>query len=188
MNKYLVIGLGNIGAEYANTRHNIGFKILDALASASNISFTPNRYADTAKLKIKGRTVLLVKPTTYMNLSGKAVNYYMQSENITSENILVLTDDLALPFGALRMRVKGSDGGHNGLKNIIQTLNSPKFTRIKFGVGDEFAKGKQVDYVLGEWSDEEQEKLTERTDKVIEMIQSFVISGAPNTMTIFNGK
>jgi PTH1 family peptidyl-tRNA hydrolase len=123
-----------------------------------------------------------------MNLSGKAVNYYMQSQNITSENILVLTDDLALPFGALRMRVKGSDGGHNGLKNIIQSLNSPKFTRIKFGVGDEFSKGKQVDYVLGEWSDEEQEKLNERTDKVIEMIQSFVISGASNTMTLFNGK
>ena len=112
----------------------------------------------------------------------------MQSENISPENILVLTDDLALPFGVLRMRVKGSDGGHNGLKNIIQTLNSPKFTRIKFGVGNEFVRGKQVDYVLGEWSDEEEEKLTERTEKVIEMIQSFVISGAPNTMTIFNGK
>ena len=188
MNKHLIIGLGNIGAEYANTRHNIGFKVLDALASASNTIFVPNRYADTAKLRIKGRPVLLVKPSTYMNLSGKAVNYYMQSENIAPENILVITDDLALPFGVLRMRTKGSNGGHNGLKHIIQTLNSSKFTRIKFGVGDEFAKGKQVDYVLGEWSDEEQEKLTERTDKVIEMIQSFVISGASNTMTSFNGK
>jgi PTH1 family peptidyl-tRNA hydrolase len=188
MKKHLIIGLGNIGAEYANTRHNIGFKILDALASASNISFEPNRYADTAKLKIKGRPVTLVKPTTYMNLSGKAVNYYMQSEKIAPENILVITDDIALPFGTLRMRTKGSDGGHNGLKHIIQTLNSPKFTRIKFGVGSEFSKGKQVDYVLGEWSTEENAQLKERIEKAVEMAKNFVAIGAAQTMTNFNGK
>ena len=188
MKKFLIIGLGNIGAEYANTRHNIGFKILDALAGASNISFEPNRYADTAKLKIKGRPVTLVKPTTYMNLSGKAVNYYLQAEKINPENILIITDDLALPFGTLRMRTKGSDGGHNGLKHIIQTLNSSQFTRIRFGVGNEFSKGNQVDYVLGEWSSEEEEQLKERIDTSIEMVKSFVAIGAPQTMTQYNGK
>ena len=188
MKKFLIIGLGNIGVEYKNTRHNIGFKILDVLTSASNISFEPNRYADTAKLKIKGRTVVLVKPTTYMNLSGKAVNYYLQTEKIDHENLLVLTDDLALPFGTLRMRTKGSDGGHNGLKHIIQTLNSSSFSRIRFGVGNEFSKGKQVDYVLGQWSDEEESTLQERVDTAIEMIKSFVMVGAAQTMTLFNGK
>ena len=188
MKKFLIIGLGNIGVEYKNTRHNIGFKILDALACASNISFEPNRYADTAKLKIKGRTVLLVKPTTYMNLSGKAVNYYLQSEKIELENVLIITDDLALPFGTLRMRTKGSDGGHNGLKHIIQTLNSATFSRIRFGVGNEFSKGKQVDYVLGQWSEEEERGIKERIDTAIEMIKSFVIVGATQTMTLFNGK
>ena len=188
MKKFLIIGLGNIGAEYANTRHNVGFKILDALAGASNISFEPNRYADTAKLKIKGRPVTLVKPTTYMNLSGKAVNYYLQAEKIEPENILIVTDDLALPFGTLRMRTKGSDGGHNGLKHIIQTLNSSQFTRIRFGVGNEFSKGNQVDYVLGEWSSEEEEQLKERIDTSIEMVKSFVAIGAPQTMTQYNGK
>jgi PTH1 family peptidyl-tRNA hydrolase len=188
MKKFLIIGLGNIGAEYVNTRHNVGFKILDALASASNISFEPNRYADTAKLKIKGRPVTLVKPTTYMNLSGKAVNYYLQAEKIESENILIVTDDLALPFGTLRMRTKGSDGGHNGLKHIIQTLNSSQFTRIRFGVGNEFSKGNQVDYVLGEWSSEEEEQLKERIETSIEMVKSFVAIGAPQTMTQYNGK
>jgi peptidyl-tRNA hydrolase, PTH1 family len=188
MKKYLIIGLGNIGAEYANTRHNIGFKILDALASASNITFEPNRYADTAKLKIKGKPVILVKPSTYMNLSGKAVNYYIQSENIAPENILVITDDLALPFGSLRMRTKGSDGGHNGLKHIIEILNSSKFTRIRFGVGSEFSKGNQVDYVLGNWSSEEEAQLKERIDTSLEMINSFIGAGAAQTMTVYNGK
>ena len=188
MKKFLIIGLGNVGDSYRNTRHNIGFKILDALASASNISFETNRYADTSKLKIKGRTVVLVKPTTFMNLSGKAVNYYLQSEKIEPKNLLILTDDLALPFGTLRLRTKGSDGGHNGLKHIIQTLNSTTFSRIRFGVGNEFSKGKQVDYVLGEWSDEEKYALQERVDTAIEMVKSFVMVGAPQTMTLFNGK
>ena len=188
MKKFLIIGLGNVGDSYRNTRHNIGFKILDALVSASNISFETNRYADTSKLKIKGRTVILVKPTTFMNLSGKAVNYYIQSEKIEPENLLIITDDLALPFGTLRMRTKGSDGGHNGLKHIILTLNSSTFSRIRFGVGNEFSKGKQVDYVLGQWSNEEESALTERVDTAIEMIKSFVMVGAAQTMTLFNGK
>ena len=188
MKKFLIIGLGNVGDSYRNTRHNIGFKILDALAGASNISFEPNRYAYTLKLKIKGRTVVLIKPTTFMNLSGKALNYYLQSEKIEPENLLILTDDLALPFGTLRMRTKGSHGGHNGLKHIIQTLNSATFSRIRFGVGNEFSKGKQVDYVLGQWSDEEESVLIERIDTAIEMIKSFVMVGATQTMTLFNGK
>ena len=188
MKKFLIIGLGNVGDSYRNTRHNIGFKILDALASASNISFEPNRYADTSKLKIKGRPVFLVKPTTFMNLSGKAVNYYLQSEKIEPENLLIITDDIALPFGTLRMRTKGSDGGHNGLKHIIQTLNSTSFSRIRFGVGNEFSKGKQVDYVLGQWSNKEEPVLQERVDTAIKMLKSFVMIGATQTMTLFNGK
>ena len=188
MKKFLIIGLGNVGDSYRGTRHNIGFKILDALASASNISFEPNRYADTSKLKIKGRTLVLVKPTTFMNLSGKAVNYYLQSEKSEPINLLFITDDLALPFGTLRLRTKGSDGGHNGLKHIIQTLNSTKFSRIRFGVGNEFSKGKQVDYVLGQWSEEEECALQERIDTAIEIIKSFVMVGATQTMTLFNGK
>ena len=188
MKKFLIIGLGNVGDSYRNTRHNIGFKILDALTSASNISFEPNRYADTSKLKIKGRNVILVKPTTFMNLSGKAVNYYLQHEKIKPENLLILTDDIALPFGTLRMRTKGSDGGHNGLKHIIQTLNSTKFSRIRFGVGNEFSRGKQIDYVLGQWTDEEEPELEGRIETTIEMIKSFVMVGAAQTMTLFNGK
>ena len=188
MKKFLIIGLGNVGDSYRNTRHNIGFKILDALASASNISFEPNRYADTSKLKIKGRTLVLVKPTTFMNLSGKAVNYYLQSEKIEPKNLLIITDDLALPFGTFRLRTKGSDGGHNGLKHIIQTLNSTTFSRIRFGIGNQFSKGKQVDFVLGKWSDEEESALRERVDNAIEMVKSFVMVGADQTMSLFNGK
>ena len=188
MQKFLIVGLGNIGAEYINTRHNIGFKILDALSCASNISFEQNRYAYTAKLKIKGRTVVLVKPTTYMNLSGKAVNYYLQTEKVNPNNLLIVTDDLALPFGTLRMRTKGSDGGHNGLKHIIQTLNKSSFSRIKFGIAGEFSIGKQTDYVLGGWSEQEELNIKERVDKAIEMVKSFVLNGPSETMTLFNGK
>ena len=188
MKKFLIVGLGNTGAAYLNTRHNIGFSILDALSSASNSFFETNRYGDTAKLKIKGRVVLLLKPNTYMNLSGKAVNYYLQAEKIDIENLLVISDDLALPFGSLRMRTKGSDGGHNGLKHIIETLNSSEFNRIRFGVGNAFSKGKQVDYVLGQWSSEEEPFLKERIDAAQEMIKSFIRVGAPQTMTLFNGK
>ena len=147
--KYLIVGLGNIGAEYAGTRHNIGFKVLDALAEASNAVFTTARYGDVAELKHKGRTLILLKPSTYMNLSGKAVRYWMEAEKIAPENLLVVSDDIALPFGTLRMRPRGSAGGHNGLKNIAELLGTEDYARMRFGVGGDFPKGHQVDYVLG---------------------------------------
>lgn len=186
--KYLVVGLGNIGAEYKNTRHNIGFKILDVLASTSNVVFSTNRYADTATYKFKGRTFILVKPSTYMNLSGKAVNYWLQTEKIPQENLLVLTDDIALPFGTLRLKGKGSDGGHNGLKHIIETLGNSKFARLRFGIGSEFNKGKQVNYVLGKWSDEEEKLLDERIEKCIQIIKGFGTIGLGRTMSEYNNK
>lgn len=188
MKKNLIIGLGNPGVEYENTRHNIGFKILDALASASNIFFKPNRYGETTNLKIKGRSLILVKPSTFMNLSGKAVNYYLQSEKIDLENLLILTDDLALPFGQIRMRTKGRDGGHNGLKHIIEAIGHSDFNRLRFGVGSEFSKGEQVNYVLGKWSSEEEESLKERLDLLTKMLHSFALQGATKTMTQFNGR
>lgn len=186
--KYLIVGLGNIGSEYVNTRHNIGFKILDAFANASNIFFEPNRYADTATFKFKGRTFILVKPTTYMNLSGKAVNYYLQKEKIKQENLLVVTDDIALPFGTLRLKGKGSDGGHNGLKNIIETLGNTNYARLRFGVGSDFNKGSQVNYVLGEWSNAESEALKERLDKAVDAIKAFGTIGLGRTMSEYNNK
>ncbi len=186
--KYLIIGLGNSGSEYENTRHNIGFKIVDALAKASTISFSPNRYADTASVKIKGRTLILVKPTTYMNLSGKAVNYYLQAEKIPLENLLIITDDIALPFGALRLKGKGSDGGHNGLKSINETLGRQDYARLRFGVGNDFPKGHQVEYVLGEWNEEETEKLTERLEMCQKIIQAFSRNTLGRVMSDFNGK
>ena len=153
--KYLIVGLGNIGPEYQNTRHNIGFKVLDAFAKASNTVFEDMRYGAVATVKLKGRTLILLKPNTYMNLSGKAVSYWMQKEKIELSNLFVVVDDLALPFGTIRLRGKGSDGGHNGLKSINQLLGTQDYTRLRFGIGNEFPKGKQVDYVLGEWSSEE---------------------------------
>ena len=186
--KHLIVGLGNIGAEYENTRHNIGFKVLDAFAEASNFSFEPNRYAHTAITKFKGRTLVCIKPTTYMNLSGKAVRYYMETEKIPAERILVITDDIALPFGKLRLKGKGSDGGHNGLKNIIELIQTQNFPRLRFGIGNEFSKGKQVNYVLGEWTSEEREKLPERIDKCIEIIKSFATIGLARTMSAYNNK
>tara|TARA_R110000868_G_scaffold270179_1_gene529551 strand:+ start:182 stop:745 length:564 start_codon:yes stop_codon:yes gene_type:complete len=186
--KYLIVGLGNIGAEYENTRHNIGFKILDAFAKASNIFFEPNRLASTAFARYKGRSLLLIKPTTFMNLSGKAVNYWMQVEKIQLENILVITDDIALPFGKLRLKGKGSDGGHNGLKNITELLGSQEYARIRFGVGNEFSQGKQVDYVLGEWTEENNQLLPQRIDLAIQMIQGYCTIGLNRTMSDFNGK
>lgn len=186
--KYLVVGLGNIGAEYENTRHNIGFMILDALAEASNIFFKPNKLASTTTLKFKGRTFILVKPTTYMNLSGKAVNYYLQSEKIKHENLLVITDDIALPFGTLRLKGKGSDGGHNGLKDIIRVLGNSNFSRLRFGVGSNFIKGKQINHVLGKFTPEELEQLPERLTKASEIIKAFGTIGLNRTMSEFNGK
>ena len=188
MKKFLIIGLGNICAEYVNTRHNIGFKILDYFANQESISFQTQKLGEVAEFKIKGRTVLLLKPNTYMNLSGKAVKYWMEKENIEKDNILVITDDLNLSFGSIRIKTKGSDGGHNGLKNIQLLLNSTEYPRFRFGISDAFKKGKQVDYVLGEWSLEEKEALKERLNISSEIIKSFALAGLNNTMNLFNGK
>lgn len=184
--KFLIFGLGNIGAEYENTRHNIGFKVLDALAESSNIFFTPDRLANVAQLKSRGKSFVLIKPTTYMNLSGKAVNYWMQKEKVSADKILVITDDLALPFGKLRMRTKGSDGGHNGLKNIHQLLGHQNYPRLRFGVGNNFSKGHQVNYVLSGWSFEEQKDLQARIDLAAEATLSFGFIGAEQTMSKYN--
>ena len=176
--KYLIVGLGNIGAEYAETRHNIGFKVLDALAEASNAVFTTARYGAVAEMKVRGRTVLLLKPSTYMNLSGKAVRYWLDAEKIPLENLLVISDDIALPFGTLRMRPKGSAGGHNGLKNIAELLGTEEYARMRFGVGGDFPRGHQVDYVLGEWTAEEREAMPERLKLFGDAIRSFASAGA----------
>lgn len=188
MKKFLIAGLGNIGPKYENTRHNIGFKILEELADKQEATFSTQKLGDIAQFRFKGRTFILLKPSTYMNLSGKAVNYWMTKEKIAPENLLVVTDDLNLPFGTLRLKTKGSDGGHNGLKDIQATLNTTKYNRFRFGISDEFSKGQQVDYVLGEWTPEEQKKLPERLEKSAELIKSFGTAGVSNTMNTFNGK
>lgn len=188
MKKFLIVGLGNIGAEYVNTRHNIGFKVLDFFAKKENLSFDTVKLGALAEYKFKGRTFLLLKPNTYMNLSGKAVKYWMDKENIPLENVLVITDDLNLSFGTIRIKPKGSDGGHNGLKNINLILNSQNYARFRFGISDEFKKGQQVDYVLGEWNEEEKTKLSERLELSSDIIKSFGTAGLGNTMTSFNGK
>jgi len=188
MKKFLIVGLGNIGAEYVNTRHNIGFKVLDYLARKEGLDFQTVKLGSLAEYKFKGRTFLLLKPNTYMNLSGKAVQYWMEKENIPLENIFVITDDLNLSFGTIRIKPKGSDGGHNGLKNINLVLNTNQYTRFRFGISDEFKKGRQVDYVLGEWNAAENEALPERLETAAEIIKSFGTAGLENTMTTFNGK
>jgi len=187
MKKFLIIGLGNIGPEYAQTRHNIGFKILDALANKESLSFSTVKLGDVATHKVKGRSVLLLKPSTYMNLSGKAVKYWMDKENIPLENILVITDDINLEFGTIRVKTKGSNGGHNGLKDIQNVLNTTVYNRFRFGVGANFGKGRQVDYVLGKWDDNEREALKERLNTSAELIEHFVLSGVTNTMNTYNG-
>ncbi len=188
MKKFLIVGLGNIGAEYDDTRHNIGFKILDYLAEKETLTFSSQKLGALTTYKLKGRSFLLLKPSTYMNLSGKAIKYWLTKENIPLENLLVITDDLNLPFGALRLKQKGSDGGHNGLKDTQLQLQTNKYNRFRFGISNEFSKGRQVDYVLGKWTSEENEKLTERLDKAIEIVKSFGLSGVNNTMNSFNGK
>lgn len=188
MKKFLIVGLGNIGAEYVNTRHNIGFKVLDFLARKESLDFQTVKLGALAEYKFKGRTFLLLKPNTYMNLSGKAVQYWMEKEKIPLENVLVITDDLNLAFGTIRIRPKGSDGGHNGLKNINLVLNTQDYARFRFGISDEFKKGQQVNYVLGEWTDEENAKLPERLELAAEIIRSFGTAGVGNTMSNFNGK
>ncbi|GAB4130772.1 MAG: aminoacyl-tRNA hydrolase [Bacteroidia bacterium] len=186
--KYLIAGLGNIGDEYTGTRHNIGFDVLDALARASSLVFRHDRHAFVTELKFKGRTLVLIKPTTYMNLSGKAVQYWLQAEKIPVENLLVITDDIALPFGTIRIKGKGSDGGHNGLKNIQEILKTTEYSRLRFGVGNDFPKGRQVEYVLGKWSDEQKSALPERLEKCGEAVKAFTTIGLSLTMTQFNGK
>lgn len=188
MKKFLIVGLGNIGSEYVNTRHNIGFKVVDFLAKKAGVEFATVKLGTLAELKVKGRTLLLLKPNTYMNLSGKAVQYWMEKEKIAKENILVITDDLNLPFGTLRIKPKGSDGGHNGLKSIQSVLNTTEYPRFRFGISDDFKKGKQVDYVLGEWDEEEKAKLPERLEVAANAVESFALAGLGNTMTAFNGK
>ena len=186
--KYLIAGLGNIGAEYAETRHNIGFKVLDALAGASDAVFTAERYGTITRLRHKGPEVILLKPSTYMNLSGKAVRYWLTTEKIDVERLLVVVDDIALPFGTLRMRPKGSDGGHNGLRNIDELLGRNDYARLRFGIGGDFARGHQVDYVLGEWTAQEREVLPERVKFFTGAILSFVTQGAQRTQNLFNNK
>ena len=188
MKKFLIAGLGNIGADYVNTRHNIGFKILDHLARKEGIEFQTVKLGALAEYKFKGRTYLLLKPNTFMNLSGKAIKYWLDKENIPVENLLVITDDLNLPFGTIRIRTKGSDGGHNGLKNIQLLLNTTVYPRFRFGISDEFKKGQQVDYVLGNWDETEKANLPERLELASEIIKSFGTAGLENTMTTYNGK
>ena len=188
MNKFLIVGLGNIGAEYANTRHNIGFKILDYFAKKEAITFETVKLGALAEFKFKGKTFMLLKPNTFMNLSGKAVKYWMDKEKIPCENILIIADDLNLSFGTIRIRTKGSDGGHNGLKNISLVLNTTNYPRFRFGISDEFKKGQQINYVLGNWDESEKTKLPERLEIASEIIKSFGTSGLENTMTTFNGK
>ena len=186
--KYLIAGLGNMGPKYENTRHNIGFDILDALAEASNVVFEHKRYGDVATLKFKGRTLVLLKPSTYVNLSGKAIRYWLQQENIDVKNLLVALDDIALPFGMLRIRSKGGDAGHNGLKNIQEILGHTNYSRLRFGIGDDFSKGQQIDFVLGKWSEDENKVLEEKKKVAGEAIKSFTTIGIERTMNLFNKK
>jgi peptidyl-tRNA hydrolase, PTH1 family len=186
--KYLIVGLGNIGSEYQNTRHNIGFRILDALASASNIAFMDKRYGMVGELKHKGRTLILLKPSTYMNRSGLAVNYWLKISKLNHTNMLVLVDDIALPFGTVRIRPKGGSGGHNGLESINQVLGTSDYVRVRFGIGDNFHSGQQVNYVLDEWNKTEEKELPFLIDQCIEIIKSYASIGLELTMTQFNNK
>ena len=184
--KYLIAGLGNIGDEYADTRHNIGFVVADAIAQSGSSSFAPGRYGDMARMKYRSRNLLILKPSTYMNLSGKAIRYWLAKENIPVENLLVIVDDLALPLGTLRLRAKGGDGGHNGLISIIDELGTQNFARLRVGIGNDFAQGYQIDYVLGRWSGKETELLIPRIRTAVEIIQSYVTIGITRTMNVFN--
>ncbi len=188
MADYLVVGLGNIGAEYASTRHNMGFMILDAWAQASNVVFSVERYGAVAQISFKGRHFTLLKPSTYMNLSGNAVRYWMQKLDLPLENLIVISDDLNLPFGTLRMRLSGSDGGHNGLENIIWTLESDQWARIRVGIGNGFSRGGQVDYVLGNLSPEELEQIPALADRIIRGIKDFSTIGPQRAMNFVNAK
>lgn len=186
--KYLIVGLGNKGEEYAETRHNVGFKVAEKIAETMEAPFKSSNFGLLAEGKHRGRKVFVLKPDTYMNLSGNAVKFWLQKENIPLENLMIITDDLALPFGTLRMKMKGSDAGHNGLKSIQQELNTSNYPRLRFGISADFSEGKQVDYVLGKWNEEEKEKLSERIETFSKAALSFVFAGINNTMSAFNGK
>ncbi len=186
--KYLIVGLGNIGSEYEGTRHNIGFTVFDAFAKASNTVFADKRYGFVAEASCRGRKLILLKPSTYMNLSGNAVRYWMQAEKIPLENVLVIVDDLALPVGALRLKGQGSDGGHNGLKHIAATIGTTNYARLRFGIGNDFSKGRQVDFVLGAFDSEEQKSVDEQVATACEIIKSFCFAGIARTMNQFNRK
>ncbi|TND09868.1 MAG: peptidyl-tRNA hydrolase [Bacteroidetes bacterium] len=186
--KYLIAGLGNIGEEYAHTRHNIGFDILDAWAKSVEVKFRTDRLADVAECRFKGRTFVLIKPSTYMNLSGKAVNYWLQAEKIPVENLVVILDDVALPLGSIRLKGQGGDGGHNGLTSIQETLGTTNYARLRFGVGNNYPKGAQVDYVLGKWSKEEWNALPPRMALAIDAIKAFGTIGISLAMTNYNNK
>lgn len=188
MAKYLIVGLGNIGAEYANTRHNIGFKMIDAFAASAAASWEDKRYGAVAKCRVKNAELLLLKPSTYMNLSGQAVRYWMQQEKIPLENLFVLVDDLNIPFGTIRLRKQGSAGGHNGLKNIEQLLCTPNYARLRFGIGNDFNHGAQVGYVLGEWTPDENAAFPDRLALTTDIIKSFCLQGIDRTMNQYNGK
>ena len=186
--KYLIACLGNIGVEYDDTRHNIGFKVADYLNDDLKGTFTTSRLAQVSELRYKGRTMVVIKPTTYMNLSGKAVKYWMQQEKIPIENVLVVLDEIALPLGTLRMRKKGSDAGHNGLSNIIESLGTNEFARLRFGIGNDFPRGHQVDYVLGNFTEEDMKTMDERLETAGQIIKSFCLAGINITMNQFNKK
>lgn len=187
MHSYLIVGLGNVGEAYHHTRHNIGFEVLDALAEEADLSFSPGRYADLATLKVKNRLLWLIKPATFMNLSGKAVNYWLQEKRIPLERLLVIVDELALPLGTLRLKLKGSDGGHNGLKDINRTLGRQDYPRLRIGIGGDYPRGQQVDYVLGQWTAEERHFLKEPLERATEAVKSFALAGPQITMSQFNG-
>jgi PTH1 family peptidyl-tRNA hydrolase len=184
--KYLIVGLGNPGAEYEETRHNIGFKVVDTIARISGASFEVARLGEVSTVRFKGRSLILLKPSTFMNLSGKAVRYWMDAEKIPLDRVLIITDDLALPYGTLRLRGKGSGGGHNGLGDIERVLGHSKYSRLRFGIGAEFSKGQQVDYVLGKWTDKEMETLQERLERSSDLAKSFATIGLERTMNFFN--
>lgn len=188
MSKYLIAGLGNMGAEYEGTRHNIGFEIADALVKDCAGTFSSGRHAHVAEVKYKGRQLVVIKPTTYMNLSGKAIAYWLQQEGIPPERLLVMVDEIALPFGKIRLGPKGSDGGHNGLRNIQEILATTVYPRLRFGIGNTYSKGRQVDYVLGSWSDEEKETLSARIQLAADAVKAFTFSGLERAMNEYNNK
>ncbi len=188
MSKFLIVCLGNIGEEYAETRHNIGFKVGDRLAQEAGVKFSSGRYADVAEVKHKGKTLIVIKPTTYMNLSGKAMNYWLQTEKISLTNSMVIVDELALPFGKIRIGPKGSDGGHNGLKNIQEVLNTKDYPRLRFGINNQFNKGGQVDYVLGKWNEDELKTLDDRIKLAVEAVKAFSFIGLERCMNEYNNK